>query len=50
LEDLKLDHLYVYYPGSQRYALSESVTVEPLAVLAGNEAPGSISSSIGFIT
>jgi len=35
LEDLKLDHLHVYYPGSHRYALSESVTVEPAASLAG---------------
>jgi predicted AAA+ superfamily ATPase len=32
-EDLKLDHLCVYYPGSQRYALSENVTVEPLISL-----------------
>jgi predicted AAA+ superfamily ATPase len=35
LEDLKLDHLHVYYPGSQRYELSEKVTVEPLSLLAG---------------
>jgi len=33
-QDLKLDHLHVYYPGSRRYALEEKVTVEPLAVLA----------------
>ncbi len=33
-DDLKLDHLYVYYPGSQRYVLSKGVTVEPLAALA----------------
>ena len=35
-EDLKLDHLYVYYPGGQRYALNENVTVEPLAALASS--------------
>lgn len=34
LEDLKLEHLAVLYPGTQRYSLSDQVTVVPLAVLA----------------
>lgn len=34
LRDLKLDHLTVLYPGTQRYALSDKVTVLPLAALA----------------
>jgi uncharacterized protein len=33
LNDLKLDRLYVVYPGSQRYALSEQVEVVPLSAL-----------------
>jgi predicted AAA+ superfamily ATPase len=33
LNDLKLDKLYVVYPGSQRYALSEQVDVVPLSAL-----------------
>jgi predicted AAA+ superfamily ATPase len=33
-QDLKLDHLFVYYPGTKSYALSENVTVEPLSTLA----------------
>lgn len=35
-QDLKLDHLHVYYPGDKRYELDENVTVEPLASLAGD--------------
>lgn len=35
LEDLKLEHLAVLYPGTQRYKLSDQVTVVPLAALAG---------------
>jgi len=35
-QDLKLDHLHVYYPGEKRYELDENVTVEPLASLAGD--------------
>lgn len=35
-QDLKLDHLHVYYPGNKRYELDENVTVEPLASLAGD--------------
>lgn len=35
MEDLKLDHLTVYYPGQQRYALAKNVTVEPLVSLTG---------------
>lgn len=29
-EDLKLDHLYVVYPGSVSYSLSDTITVRPL--------------------
>jgi uncharacterized protein len=38
-EDLKLDRLHVYYPGSRSYDLDENVTVEPLSVLAGKTLP-----------
>lgn len=40
LEDLRLDHLAVVYPGRQTYALSEKITVVPAesAVLGGMEA------------
>ena len=31
LTDLKLDHLHVVYPGTQRYALADKVEVVPLA-------------------
>lgn len=34
LEDLNLEHLAVLYPGKQRYALSDRVTVIPLATVA----------------
>lgn len=34
LEDLKLDHLGVLYPGGRRYALGERVTALPLVTLA----------------
>lgn len=34
LEDLALDHLFVFYPGAQSYPLAERVTVLPLAYLA----------------
>lgn len=30
LQDLKLDHLYVVYPGAHRYRLAERVKVVPL--------------------
>jgi predicted AAA+ superfamily ATPase len=33
LNDLRLDKLYVVYPGNQRYALSEQVEVVPLSAL-----------------
>lgn len=33
MNDLKLDKLYVVYPGSQRYALAERVEVVPLSAL-----------------
>lgn len=33
LDDLKLDRLYVVYPGSQRYRLAEKVEVVPLIAL-----------------
>jgi predicted AAA+ superfamily ATPase len=35
LEDLKLDHLYVVYPGTKAYKLAKNVEVVPLATLAG---------------
>lgn len=38
LEDLKLDHLVVFYPGDVRYTLHERVTVTPLADLAEGDA------------
>lgn len=34
LEDLALDHLFVFYPGERPYPLAERVTVLPLASLA----------------
>ncbi len=34
IEDLALDHLWVIYPGDRVYALSEKITVLPLAQLA----------------
>lgn len=30
IQDLKLDSLTVYYPGTKRYVLAEKITVEPL--------------------
>jgi uncharacterized protein len=38
LEDLKLDHLTVLYPGDRPYPLAENVTVQPLVSLARGEA------------
>ena len=32
---LKLDELYVIYPGGKRYSLADKVTVVPLAEFAG---------------
>ena len=34
LRDLKLEHLTVLYPGTQRYTLSDKVTAVPLSALA----------------
>ncbi len=34
LADLKLDKLYIVYPGEKRYALTKKVEVLPLAELA----------------
>lgn len=34
IEDLALDHLWVIYPGDRAYALTEKITVLPLAQLA----------------
>ena len=34
LQDLRLDHLSVLYPGDRRYALADRVTVVPVAALA----------------
>ena len=33
LRDLKLDRLYIVYPGRQRYQLAENVAVVPLTAL-----------------
>lgn len=33
LQDLKLDHLHVYYPGNQSYEFADRVTVKPLISL-----------------
>jgi len=30
-KDLKLDHLFVLYPGERRYAIAERVEMVPLA-------------------
>ena len=30
LQDLRLDHLWIVYPGSERYSLHERVTAIPL--------------------
>ncbi|MCR9103428.1 MAG: hypothetical protein NXI25_26015 [bacterium] len=35
IEDLGLLHLYVIYPGSRQYALSERITVLPVQGLGG---------------
>ncbi|OQB36787.1 MAG: hypothetical protein BWY09_01794 [Candidatus Hydrogenedentes bacterium ADurb.Bin179] len=35
MTDLKLDELYVVYPGEKRYPLADKVTVVPLAEFAG---------------
>lgn len=37
LEDLRLDHLTVLYPGSRAYALAERVRVVPLAALGAGD-------------
>jgi hypothetical protein len=42
LSDLRLRHLWVVYPGDQRYELGRRVTVIPLAELATD--PGVITS------
>jgi len=34
IEDLRLDHLWVLYPGNKHYPLSADITVLPLAELA----------------
>jgi hypothetical protein len=31
IDDLGLDHLWVVYPGRQRYALADRITVWPLS-------------------
>jgi predicted AAA+ superfamily ATPase len=37
MDNLKLEHLIVLYPGPSRYALSDGVTVLPLAVLGAGD-------------
>jgi hypothetical protein len=34
LEDLRLDRLYVIYPGKERYALHDRIEVIPLSALS----------------
>ena len=45
LEDLRLDHLTVLYPGSRDYALADRVRVVPLGALATGD-PGAILPSL----
>ena len=35
MADLKLDHLYVVYPGDRKYSLANNVDVVPLSQLVG---------------
>ena len=35
MRDLKLDALYVVYPGTRRYAIADGIEAVPLSVLAG---------------
>ena len=35
LEDLKLDHLWIVYPGEQAYSVDEKITACPLREIAG---------------
>jgi hypothetical protein len=35
LEDLKLEHLWLVYPGEQEYSVDEKITVCPLREIAG---------------
>jgi hypothetical protein len=44
LDDLKLEHLTVLYPGSRRYGLADRVTVIPAVELAGGK-PGAVIAS-----
>jgi hypothetical protein len=37
LDDLKLDHLWVVYPGSLRYPLSERISALPLREIGSLE-------------
>jgi len=43
LDDLRLEHLVVLYPGTRRYALSAGVTAVPLAELAAASSVGLLS-------
>ena len=33
--DLQLDHLYVIYPGADRFTLADAITALPATALAG---------------
>jgi len=35
LEDLKLEYLWIVYPGEQEYSVDEKITVCPLREIAG---------------
>ena len=39
MRDLKLDALYVVYPGARRYAIADGIEAVPLAVMASRETP-----------
>jgi uncharacterized protein len=37
MADLRLDHLYVVYPGDRKYSLARNIDVTPLANMTGAE-------------
>jgi hypothetical protein len=44
LQDLKLDHLWVVYPGKQEYKIHDKITVAPLKTIV--DLPKNTKSSI----
>jgi uncharacterized protein len=47
MADLKLDELWVVYPGKREYRLEESVRVRPLSALRSNSGANRIRSTVG---